>query len=229
MKLLVFTQGGYGERILENIRLRAPRDWEIRHEPLPEALPSMIDDPETEVEVLDLGGEWDLVLFMGESPSAFSLLPAIIKRVSASSVVAPVDDYSWLPLGLERQIRSELEDMGVKAVFPRTFCTLSAVGDPSIDEFAKIFGAPSLRNKVEDGVVKHVEVLRGAPCGSTWYMAEKLPGTKVEEAGAKAGTLVQIFPCLASRRVERLLGDAPIHLAGHLAERAVKNALKEAE
>jgi len=229
LRLLVFTQGGYGERILENIRLRAPRDWEIRHEPLPEALPSMIDDPETEVEILDLSGEHDLVLFMGEGPSAFSLLPAIMKRVSASSVIAPVDDYSWLPLGLERQIKSELEDIGVKAVFPRTFCTLSAVGDPSVDEFTKVFGAPSLRIEVEEGIVKLVEVLRGAPCGSTWFMAEKLPGTKVEDSGAKAGTLVQIYPCLASRRVERLLGDAPIHLAGHLAERAVKNALKEAE
>jgi hypothetical protein len=58
-------------------------------------------------------------------------------------------------------------------------------------------------------------------------MAEKLVGVDVGEAGAKAGTFVQIYPCLASRHVERLLGDAPIHVAGHIAERAVEKALKE--
>ena len=95
-----------------------------------------------------------------------------------------------------------------------------------MDEFASIFGSPRLGIEVEDGKISRVEVVRGAPCGSTWYMAEKLLGTRAEEAAARASILVQIYPCLASRRVERLLGDAPIHVAGHLAERAVEDALR---
>ena len=106
MRLIVFTQGGYGERVHDNLRRRAPEEWTIEHEALPEALPPIIEEPEKHVSGLELGGEWDLVLFLGESPSAFSLLPAIMRRLSAGAVVAPVDDYSWLPLGLERQIRS---------------------------------------------------------------------------------------------------------------------------
>lgn len=229
MRLLVFTQGRYGERILDNLRDRAPQGWEIGNRRLPENLPQMLDDPEEVVSDLELNGDWDLFLFLGESPSAFSLLPAIMGRTRATAVIAPVDDYSWLPLGLERQIRSELEDEGVQAVFPRPFCTLVPVGERHIDEFAQVFGSPHLEIKSEGGVVEKIDVIRGAPCGSTWFMAEKLPGTKVDEAGIKAGALVQIYPCLASRRVERLLGDAPIHVAGYIVKKAVEKALEEEE
>ncbi len=187
----------------------------------------MLEEPEEVVDDLGLEGEWDLVVFMGESPSAFSMLPAILGRISASAVIAPVDDYSWLPLGLERQIKAEIGETGVDIVFPRTFCTLAPVGVPAIDEFARVFGSPRLVVETKDGAVRSVKVLRGAPCGSTWYMAEKLPGARVEEAGARAGTLVQIYPCLASRRVDRHFGDAPIHVAGHIAQKAVERELDE--
>jgi hypothetical protein len=194
---------------------------------LPLDLPSIIEEPEEVVDGFGLEGEWDLVIFMGESPVAFSLLPAILEKISPSAVIAPADDYSWLPLGLERQIRSEIEDMGVDIVFPRTFCTLTPTGAPAIDEFARVFGSPRLRLETRDGAVISVEVLRGAPCGSTLYMAERLPGTRIEEAGSRAGTLVQIYPCLASRRVDRHFGDAPIHVAGHIAQKAVERAIEE--
>ncbi len=227
MRLLIFTQGPYGQRILENIGRHTPSGWTIRHTPLPGPLPQIIENPDEVVEGLGLAGEWDLIVFLGESPQAFSLLPAILERVHAGAVIAPADDYSWLPLGLERQIRTELEDLGVRVVFPRTFCTLAPIGVPPVDKFAQRFGSPKLEMKTEDGVVKEVRVLRGAPCGSTWYLAERLPGTRVEDAADRAGLLVQTYPCLASRRVDRFFSDAPIHIAGRVAQRAVEDALKE--
>lgn len=229
MRLLVFTQGQYGERILDNLRDRAPHGWEIGDSRLPENLPQILDHPQEVVSGLELNGDWDLLLFLGESPSAFSLLPAIIERSQAKAVIAPIDDYTWLPLGLERQIRTELEDEGVQAVFPRPFCTLSPISERHIDEFAQVFGSPCLEIESKGGIVEKIDVIRGAPCGSTWFMAEKLPGTKVDEAGPKAGALVQIYPCLASRRFERLLGDAPIHVAGQIVKKAVEKALAEEE
>jgi len=227
MRLIVFIQGAYGERILENLRRRAPEGWVIDDSVIPGDLPAMIEEPEGIVEGMELGGSWDLVIFMGESQSAFTLLPSILEKLKVKSVIAPVDDYEWLPRGLERQIGGEIEERGVEIVFPRTFCALTPVGVPSIDVFAELFGAPSLEVEVINGVVSCVDVLRGAPCGSTHYMAEKLPGTKIGDAKPRAGTLVQIFPCLASRRVDRYFGDAPIHVAGKLAEKALDKALGE--
>jgi len=227
LRLIVFTQGSYGERILENLRLRAPRDWVIEESVIPGGLPKMIEDPEEIVEDLELGGSWDLLLFMGESPSAFTLLPSILDTLEVGAVIAPVDDYEWLPRGLERQIGGEIEGKGVKIVFPRTFCTLVPMGVPHLDTFAEVFGAPGLKVEVIDGEVNCVDVLRGAPCGSTHYMAGKLPGTKVSDAKPRAGTLVQIYPCLASRKVDRFFGDSPIHVAGKIAEKALEKALGE--
>jgi hypothetical protein len=227
LRLIVFTQGSYGERILENLRLRAPREWVIEESVIPGGLPVMIEDPEEIVEDLELGGSWGLLLFMGESPSAFTLLPSILDTLEAGAVIAPVDDYEWLPRGLERQIGAEIEEMGVEIVFPRTFCALAPVGVPQIDAFAELFGVPGLKVEVVDGEVSCVDVLRGAPCGSTHYMAEKLPGTKISDAKPRAGTLVQIYPCLASRKVDRFFGDSPIHVAGKIAEKALVKALGE--
>jgi len=186
----------------------------------------MVDDPESVVSGLDIPGEWELVLFLGEGQPAFSLLPAMAKRLSARAVIAPVEDYNWLPFGMERQLRSELKDLGLGSAFPRPFCALLPVGIPIIDEFAMVFGSPLVKLDVKWDIVKSVDVLRGAPCGSTWYMAEKLRGERMDHAEYRASILVQIYPCLASRKRERLLGDAPIHVAGRLARDAVKNALK---
>ncbi len=97
MRLIVFTQGAYGERILENLRHRAPQDWVIEDSIIPCDLPAMIEEPDGIVEGLGLSGSWDLVLFMGESPSAFTLLPTILKKLKVGAVIAPVDDYDWLP------------------------------------------------------------------------------------------------------------------------------------
>lgn len=227
LKLLVFTQGTYGQRILENVSNYAPVEWRIHHVSLPDALPPIIENAHDLVEFLDVVGEWDIILFLGESPSAFSILPAILERAHADSVIAPVDSYNWLPLGLERQIRSELEDRGVNVVFPRTFCTLTPIGVRAIDEFAKIFGSPQLKIVEKNGVISTIRVVRGAPCGSTRYLAEKLPGTKVEDAAERAGLLVQTFPCLASRKVDRFFSDAPIHVAGRIAQKTVEKALVE--
>jgi len=189
-------------------------------------LPPVIEEPEKFIDHLDLSDEWDLILFLGESPSAFSLLPAIAKRITFTAVIAPADDYTWLSIGLERQICSKLEGLGVKVTFPRPFCALMPIDIPAIDEFAKFFGAPNLKIETKDGVIRRVEVLKGAPCGSTWYLAEKLTGIKNERASDKGALLVQTYPCLASRRIDRIFSDAPIHVAGHIAGGAVKAALK---
>lgn len=226
LRLLVFTQGEYGSRILGNISKRKPLDWTIGHENISRMLPPVIEEPEKFIDHLDLSGEWDLILFLGESPSAFSLLPAIAMRASFTAVIAPADDYSWLPIGLERQICSKLEDIGVDVTFPRPFCALMPKDIPVIDEFVKFFGSPILKIETKDEVIRRVEVLRGAPCGSTWYLAEKLPGIEEDRASDKGALLVQTYPCLASRRIDRIFSDSPIHVAGHIAVGAVNVALK---
>ena len=227
--VLFLTQGYYGIRILENVRRRAPLDWNIGHLALPTGLPPVIEESDILVRNIDLLKGWELIIFLGESPSAFSLVPEIMRKAEAKSVIIPIDDYCWLPKGLENQIRLDLADMGVGFAFPRPLCSLVPMGDPAIDRFAQIFGMPELEISTEKSLVKSACVIRGAPCGSTWYMAEKLSGTEIRDLESRGALAVQTYPCLASRRIERLFSDAPIHVAGRMAARSISEALKMKE
>jgi hypothetical protein len=225
-RVLFFTQGFYGDRIVENIKKHAPENWRLHNLNITKELPQIVEKPEEIVKGLKLSKEWDLIVFLGESPSAFMLLPSIVKATSVSSVIAPIDDYSWLPLGLERQIRGELQSFGIDITFPRPFCSLNSTGIDAIDKFAKMFGAPKLEIVISQNIIKSVKVVRGAPCGSTWYVAEKLAGNKVESAERRGAILVQTYPCLASRRFERVLSDALIHVSAKIISKSISDAIK---
>ena len=94
--------------------------------------------------------------------------------------------------------------------------------DPTINEFASVLGRPRLEVQVENGEISDVKVLSGAPCGSTWWMAEHLKGVPVSEAPAWAGLLVQQYPC---RAVRGTMGG--IHLSAELHKQAVEDATRK--
>ncbi|MBE9471181.1 MAG: hypothetical protein IMY75_03605 [Chloroflexi bacterium] len=129
LRLLVLFQGHYGQRILENIRAFAPEAWTVEAWRAPSDLPLAVDDPMTFSSIsrflpVHLPAA-DLVLSLGESVSAARLLPGVIECTGARAVIAPVDNVDWLPDGLARQLRGRLMEMGVAAVFPKPFCSLT--------------------------------------------------------------------------------------------------------
>lgn len=221
MRVLVFVQGDYGERIYQNISRRSPH-WRVRRVEIPSRLPALLEEPSELLKPLGLSDGWELLLFLAESPSAALLIPEAVRLCGVRALIAPADHYSWLPLGIERQVSEEMGEMGVEAAFPRPFCSLRPRGLGLVDRFAERFGMPELSVEVESGVVRRAKVLRGAPCGSTWFMAGGLPGSGSREAPERAALLVQIYPCLASREPEPPFGDAPIHIAARLAMGAVR-------
>ncbi|HPS88678.1 MAG TPA: DUF166 family protein, partial [Methanosarcina vacuolata] len=87
-----------------------------------------------------------------------------------------------------------------------------------------LFGSPILKVKTKDGKIADVEVIKGAPCGSTWYMAKEIVGTEVKDAPPKAGLLIQHYPCRATR------GEVGgIHESGELHKQAFIKALVNEE
>ena len=230
MRILVLLHGWYGERIARNVAMRAP-EWSVKTARLPTKLPAVVEDVEEEARKVlgQVDVTPDLVLFLSEEAAAAQLLPFIAERLEVGAVIAPVDDYRWLPRGLERQLSTELGELGVYAVFPRPFCTLAGGRHEAVRRFSSKFGAPKVRVVVSGGVIREVEVLRGAPCGSTHYMAERLRGAPVEDAPRLAGLYTQLYPCLASHARDPLTGEEMIHLSGLMAKRAVEEAITEAK
>ena len=236
MRILALHQGHYGERIVGHIKESAPEGWVIEVISPPQALPIVIDEPE-EFLPSDIP-QADLLLAMSESPETAQLVPAIARLSGVKAVIMPVDNSAWLPLGLQNELRREIAGMGVTAVFPRTFCTLTenTVGygndvenydNQSIASFARYFGRPSLKIEVDaQGTrITGVKVERSAPCGSTHYVAEKLIGLLVEEAVPQAGLHAHHYPCLASMQMEPT-GDTLMHISGYVVNDEVERELR---
>ena len=236
MRILALHHGHYGERIVGHIQRTAPEGWVIEVISPPRALPIVIDEPE-EFLPSDIP-QADLLLAMSESPETAQLVPAIARLSGVKAVIMPVDNSAWLPLGLQNELRREIAGMGVTAVFPRTFCTLTenTVGygndvenydNQSIASFARYFGRPSLKIEVDaQGTrITGVKVERSAPCGSTHYVAEKLMGLLVEEAVPQAGLHAHHYPCLASMQMEPT-GDTLMHISGYVVNDEVERELR---
>ena len=233
LKISVLLQGWYGERIANHIRSLRP-DWEIWTIDIGRGFPRLpegpiLEDLKEKVMALVPEGalEPDIALFLLEESGACLLIPSLAEALRARSVLCPVDAYEVLPRGLERQLSEELLEMGICSSFPRPFCSLSG-GPGPIGIFASWFGRPEVEVEVEEGVVKSIRVLRGAPCGSTHHLARKLVGTPVEDVARLAGLYVQTYPCLASHVRDPLLGEDMIGLSARLAKAAFEKSISRA-
>ena len=156
--------------------------------------------------------------------------------VGARSVVAPIDRNSALPPGLATQLEGWLEQMGVAAVFPKPFCSLTETSynrtplvrnyeDEYIARFAKHFGKPEIRAEVEDGQIREAEVIRDAACGCARHVSENLIGTHVDGALEEAGMLHHHYPCLASMDNDPDYQDTLMHVSGNLLKDQLKDEL----
>lgn len=236
MRILALCQGPYGKRIVEHIKKSRPQDWTIEVFRPQGPLPIIIDNPEEFLppEIL----QTDLLLALSESPQTAQLVPAIARLSGVKAVIMPIDNSSWLPLGLQNQIEAEIITMGVTAIFPKTFCTLTestacfgedieTYKSPYIASFATYFGKPKLKIKTDgkgEKIVK-VDVERGAPCGSTHRVAEKLVGVAINEAVPQAALYAFHYPCLASMSMEPT-GDTLMHVSGYVVNEEVYRELQ---
>jgi hypothetical protein len=231
LRLFVLYQGRYGQRILDNIRRFAPKTWKLEAWRVPTALPQVVDDPD---EFLPLHlPTVDLILSLGESPSAAQLLPGIIERSGAQTIVAPIDNTDWLPEGLARQISVQLTKMDIVAVFPKPFCSLTedsynvreqaiSFDSPWIAEFARHFGRPAFRIECTNGTIAKAKVKRDTACGCGRDVARQLVGLDANDAVIQAGLFQHHYPCLATMRVDPVLGEPLIQVSGNLMRQAVE-------
>jgi hypothetical protein len=221
MRILALIQGEYGKRIVQTLKQRG--GWTIETYIMPSRLPVVIDNAE---EFLPKSlPKADLLLSLGETSGAAQLIPDFAKAAEAAAVIAPIDNHNWLPSGIRSRVKKELDRTGIASAFPKPFCSLTPTGDKVIDRYAGLFGKPELKINVND-VVKEVQVKRGAPCGCTWYVAEKLVGVKAKEATLQAGLFFHNYPCLASMQIDPEVGDTIMHIAGYIVRKAVAEALR---
>jgi len=227
MRILILIQGEYGRRIAANVRQHAPAGWMVEVWLMPAALPRILDDP-ADFLPPSLPAA-DLILALGENPSAAELVPEVTRLSGARAVIAAIDRNEWLPVGLANQLRGWLAEIGVASVFPKPLCSLTETSynvrrqkveysDPLIAEFARHFGRPSLRLTCDPDArtIVAAEVERDSLCGCARYVAEHLVGVAVDDAEYEAGMLHHHFPCLAGMTIDPGYADTLMHVSGNI-------------
>jgi len=220
MSIGVITRGKYGLRLIENVRKNS--DFRVSSIELPEKLPDFIETP------ADLINELipDKGIFSNDLIIAYSLhpdlAPQIIRLAGENGASAVIIAGGAGMAGGQSEITSFSKKFNINVQVHEICCDIECIGNKTIDEFASCFGRPEVRINTNNGLITNVKIIRSAPCGSTWHMAKGLVGTKIEEAPARAGLLIQQYPCRAVRG-----NKGGIHKAAKLHKESLERALKE--
>lgn len=214
----VITRGKYGKRLISNLLMRT--DMKVLSTEVPEHLPDFIDEPEEFLEQVAM----DRTVFNADIVVTYSLHPDLAPQIAHMAGKAGVRALI-VPGGASKAPVQELErisrEYGMYIEVEDICCTLSA--NPAICEFTDKLSRPLLEVIAHEGKVEQVKVIRGAPCGSTWHMAEGLKGIPLKDAPAKAGLLIQQYPCRAVRG-----NKGGIHESAQLHKDAVAKAIEKA-
>ncbi|UGV40355.1 DUF166 domain-containing protein [Methanococcoides orientis] len=215
-KIGVILRGKYGSRLVETVRSKT--DMEVIVAELPAYLPDFIDEPDEFFSGLD----FDTKVFDADIIITYSLHPDITPQIARMAGKAGVRALI-VPGGASKAPVKELEDIskeyGIFIEVDEICCNVAS--DPATDDFTCFFGNPVLDVEIKDGMIAKVNVIRGAPCGSTWHLAEALVGIPIEEAGPKAGLIVSQYPC---RAVRGNMGG--IHESSEMHKQEIEAAIK---
>jgi len=239
MKLLLIYQGGYGLRIAEHLRVNAPATWQISSWAVPAISEPIVDEADKYLPTEEMPA--DLVLHLAETPQAAQLLPDVVRKSGAKSVIVAVDNSAWLPPGMRHQLRRELGRLQATVVFAEPLCSLDTetagfgesleyYTDDNISCFAASFGKPVLNVSVDsEGKIAGVAVLRGSPCGSTEYTAGRITGLDAAGAVPASGLIALSYPCLASMKFTQTPQgiDTIMHNSGRIFNESIAKALQK--
>lgn len=209
----IITRGKYGKRAFVNIKKHS--DFRISSAEIPELLPDFIEKPKNFVASLKLDKilSQDIVITYAMHPD---ITPEIVRLAGEKGAKTVIIPGSIRKAGSLSEIKEISERYNMQVELHEICCEIE-----DNTEFGSCFGKPEVRITMHKNKITEVKVKRGAPCGSTWYMAKALVGTYQQDAPAKAGLLIQHYPCRAVRGIKR-----GIHRAAELHKKAVEAALE---
>lgn len=203
--------------------------------PKPADLPDFIDNPEEHMP--KKLPKADICLASGLHKDLLLELPEHIAKAGIKALIAPIEDWQEVPLGVRKQVEAKCRELGLECAFPKPFCTLTPEKDkPTIARFiaeTKV-GRPLLEITLttigKDEVIECAVVRRSAPCGSTWYIARKLAGVSTRQdalydAIAKAH---HSYPCTATMNTDPETKEPILHIGGFTIREEVDKALEKA-
>ncbi len=192
----------------------------------PRVLPQYLDDP---AEFLPAKlPPHDVIIAVNIHEEILLELPALAAAAGGKAIIVPREDPNWTTPWLRGELAKKCDALGLEVVFPKPFCSLA--DDPSHPAINEVLndlkiGRPAIRFHVTDGIVSRVEVIRSAPCGDTYYVAEKLKGKAYDETLEYwALKFWASYPCLGAMVFDPDYQNLLQHGAGHIFLEAVEDA-----
>ncbi len=188
-------------------------------------LPTFIEEPR--IFLPENMPECDVLIAVALHPDMLLAIPQAAQESNAKAVLVPIEDKRWCPPGVREQMKNKLDEIGVEYAFPKPFCSLEPFNQPVIENLVKRYaiGKPKVEVEVRGGFISNANVVRSAPCGSTWYVAQQIKGKRVSEIEEVIAVAHHSYPCTASMEIDPEIGDTILHKAGYIIREAVKNAV----
>ena len=196
LKVVIATDGPYGERAFENIK----KDFDTEFVELEKPASMFMDEIDIPADALAKIKDANILITYTQHPDlTLDLVDMVNKDVDHIIVAA------WRGEGFKNQ----LERYG-NVTCPYIMCKLEENGNEVFDEFTSKIGKPKVDIKIEDGKIVDVSVVRSSPCGSTSFVANYisdnyLNSDNLENIPTEAGLKLQHYPCRAAKM--RLFSD----------------------
>ncbi len=202
MNVIVFQESGSAEKKISGIQ-RFGRNIVIKEVfSVDTDLPEFVENPE---DYIYSDFETDLVLNFLKHPDLSDYLVAICEKKGVPIVTTGKPGKGFTPF---------------------TCCGLGK--SDKLGNYGHQFGLPEYTVTIEDGKIRHIEVVRGAPCGATWEAIVNLIGCPIEQAIHKLPLQVQQNCFADPSAFDPITGKSPLHYAGYVHIAALKKAIEEA-
>ena len=185
LKIAIVTDGPYGDRAYDTISNEFDCDFVELEQP-DSMFMEEVDIPDEAIKKLQTA---DLIISYILHPDlVLEMVDQLYEKVGWIIIGA------WSGEGFKKSLE-EYENVNC----PENMCDLEENGDPFFDEFVSKFGKPIVQIELDGNRVSDVRVVRSAPCGSTFFVAQEMVGEDVNNLPIKAGLKVQHYPCRASK------------------------------
>ena len=222
MKVVILSDGPYGNRAYENIKEIFKTDFIKIEAPSDMFFDEKIEIPKEQTRKIE--GANIIISYISHPDLSLDIVNTFADKVDWIIIA------SWKGEGLKNQLMIKNN-----VSCPYIMCELEKNGNPIYDKFVSKIGRPKVDLILEEGKIKDIIVIRSSPCGSTSfvskYIGEKYKNQVFDEENLprEAGLLIQHYPCRAGKI--RLFTDEECkkEKASGLHKEAFEKALKKSK
>ena len=190
LKVVIATDGPYGERAFENIK----KDFDTEFIQLEQPTSMFMDEIDIPEDALAKIKDANILITYTQHPDLTLDLVDMVNKDIDHIIVA-----AWRGEGFKNQLQAY-----ENVTCPYIMCELEENGNEVFDEFTSKIGKPKVDMKFSDGQIVDINVVRSSPCGSTTFVADYIldkyaNNSNLENLPIDAGLKLQHYPCRAAK------------------------------